>query len=170
MTRERDPFRIPQAGVEAAPLAGLASLDVNLNGGSLGSGEFVAESALGGVMVYAIYQALLTGLRTEALRKRGAITREVQLRMVSSTVWESTKQGAAVSLLLGVVLLVFPWMGLPLSILGMVGAGKASLDLFNAFWDGLNETQRAELLAAAMEAGVNLRRFLGGNQSGTAVA
>jgi hypothetical protein len=170
MTRERDPFRIPRAGVEMAPLAGLASLDVNANGGSFSSGEFVAESALGGVAVYAIYQALLTGLRTEALRKRGAISRSVQLRMVAATVWESTKQGAAVSLLLGVVLLVFPWMGLPLSILGMVGAGKASLDLFNAFWDGLDETQRAELLAAAMEAGVNLRRFLSGSQSGTVVA
>jgi hypothetical protein len=32
MTRDRDPFRIPQAGVEMAPLAGLASIDVNLNG------------------------------------------------------------------------------------------------------------------------------------------
>jgi hypothetical protein len=170
MTRESDPFRIPRAGVEMAPLAGLVSLDVNLNGGSLSSGEFVAESALGGVVVYAAYQALLTGLRTEALRKRGAITRAAQLRLVSLTVWESTKQGAAVSLLLGVVLLVFPWMGLPLSILGLVGAGKASLDLFNAFWDGLDETQRAELLAASMEAGVNLRRLLSGNQSGTAVA
>lgn len=70
--------------------------------------------------------------------------RAVQLQMVSTTVWESTKQGAAVSLLLGVVLVVFPWMGLPLSILGLVGAGKASLDLFNAFWDGLDETQRPE--------------------------
>lgn len=169
MTRERDPFRIPQAGVEMAPLAGLASLDVNLNGGSFNSGEFVAESALGGVLVYATYQALLTGLRTEALHKRGAISRSVQIRMVARTVWESTKQGAAVSLLLGVVLLVFPWMGLPLSVLGAVGAGKASLDLFNAFWDGLDETQRAELLAASMEAGVNLRRFLSGNQRGTAV-
>jgi hypothetical protein len=170
MTRERDPFRIPQAGVEMAPLAGLASLDLNLNGGALGAREFVAESAIGGVVVYAIYQALLTGLRTEALRRRGVISRAVQLRMVSSTVWESTKQGAAVSLLLGVVLLVFPWMGLPLSILGLVGAGKASLDLFNAFWDGLDETQRAELLAASLEAGVNLRRFLSGNPSGTAIA
>lgn len=169
MTRERDPFRIPQAGVEMAPLAGLASLDVNLNGGSFSSGEFVAESALGGVVLYATYQALLTGLRTEALRKRSAISRSVQIQMVASTVWESTKQGAAVSLLLGVVLLVFPWMGLPLTVLGAMGAGKASLDLFNAFWDGLDETQRAELLAASMEAGVNLRRFLSGNQSGTAV-
>jgi hypothetical protein len=166
MTRDRDPFRIPQAGVEMAPLAGLASIDVNLNGGSLSGGEFVAESTLGGVVVYAIYQALLTGLRTEALRKRGSITRAVQVQMIASTVWESVKQGAAVSLVLAVVLLIFPWLAFPLSVLGLVGMGKASLDLFHAFWDGLDELQRAELLAAAMEAGVNLRRFLNGDEPG----
>jgi hypothetical protein len=166
MTRDRDPFRIPQAGLEVAPLAGLASIDVNLNGGSLAGGEFVAESTLGGVVVYAIYQALLTGLRTEALRKRGAIDRAVQVQTIATTVWESVKQGAAVSLVLGVVLLIFPWLGFPLSVLGLVGMGKASLDLFHAFWDGLDELQRAELLAAAMEAGVNMRRFIDGDQSG----
>jgi hypothetical protein len=166
MTRDRDPFRIPQAGVEMAPLAGLASIDVNLNGGSLSGGEFVAESTLGGVVIYAIYQALLTGLRTEALRKRGSITRAVQVQMIASTVWESVKQGAAVSLVLAVVLLIFPWLAFPLSLLGLVGMGKASLDLFHAFWDGLDELQRAELLAAAMEAGVNLRRFLNGDEPG----
>jgi hypothetical protein len=166
MTRERDPFRIPQAGVEMAPLAGRASIDVNLNGGSLSGGEFVAESTLGGMVIYAIYQALLTGLRTEALRKRGSITRAVQVQMIASTVWESVKQGAAVSLVLAVVLLIFPWLAFPLSLLGLVGMGKASLDLFHAFWDGLDELQRAELLAAAMEAGVNLRRFLNGDEPG----
>ena len=166
MTRERDPFRIPQAGIEAAPLAGLASIDVNLNGGSLTGGEFIIESTLGGIVVFATYQALLTGLRTEALRKRGEISRAVQIQMIGSTVWASVKQGAAVSLVLAVVLLVFPWLAMPLSLLGLVGMGKASLDLFHAFWDGLDERQRAELLAAAMEAGVNLRRFLDGGEPG----
>jgi hypothetical protein len=118
------------------------------------------------MVIYAIYQALLTGLRTEALRKRGSITRAVQVQMIASTVWESVKQGAAVSLVLAVVLLIFPWLAFPLSLLGLVGMGKASLDLFHAFWDGLDELQRAELLAAAMEAGVNLRRFLNGDEPG----
>jgi hypothetical protein len=167
MARQRDPFRIPQAGIEAAPLAGLASIDLNLNGGSLSGGEFITESTAGGVLVYAIYQALLTGLRTEALRKRGEISRAVQIQMISSTVWESVKQGAAVSLVLGVVLLVFPWLAMPLSLLGLVGMGKASLDLFHAFWDGLDEVQRAELLAVAMEAGVNLQSLISGPRNTT---
>jgi hypothetical protein len=167
MTRQRDPFRIPQAGIEVAPLAGLAAIDLNFNGYSASGGEYLVESSLGGVAVYAVYQALLTALRTEALRKRGTITRTVQVRMISATVWEATKQGAAVSLALGVVLLVFPWLSMPLAVLGLVGMGKASLDLFHAFWDGLDALQRDELLAASLQAGVNLRRFISGDQPGT---
>ena len=44
------------------------------------------------------------------------------------------------------------------------GMDKASVDLFHAFWDGLEGLQRAELLAAAMEAGVNLRTYLRGGE------
>ena len=75
MGRERDPFRIPRAGWEAAPVAGLASIDINGNGGAFGQGEAIAESSLGGLVVFALYQVLLTGLRTEALRRRGLIDR-----------------------------------------------------------------------------------------------
>jgi hypothetical protein len=150
MGRARDPFRIPRAGIEMAPAAGLAALDVNFNGGHFSNGEFLAESTLGGMAVYACYQA------------QGDITRAVQVQMIASTVWESVKHGAAVSMILAVVLLVCPWLSLPLSVLGLVGMGKASLDLFHAFWDALDELQRAELLAAAMEAGVNLRTYLRG--------
>jgi hypothetical protein len=166
MTRQRDPFRIPQAGIEVAPLAGLAVIDLNLNGCSVSGGEYLVESSLGGVAVYAVYQALLTALRTEALRKRGRISRTLQVRMIGTTVWEATKQGAAVSLALGVLLLVIPWLSMPLALLGLVGMGKASLDLFHAFWDGLDELQRDELLAASLQAGVNLRRLISGDQPG----
>lgn len=64
---------------------------------------------------------------------------------------------------LAVVLQVCPWLSLPWSLLGL---GKASVDLFHAFWDGLDELQRAEPLAAAMEAGVNLRTYLRGGGGG----
>jgi hypothetical protein len=162
MGRQHDPFQIPRAGMEAAPTAGLASIDLNLSGEALSGGEFLVESSLGGVAVYAIYQALLTALRTEALRQQGAIDRSTQVRTIALTVWESSKQGAMVSLALAVLLLVFPWLGWPLTLLGLVGAGKASLDLFHAFWAGLSPQQQGELLAAAHEAGVNLRSFLKG--------
>ncbi|SBO42729.1 hypothetical protein [Cyanobium sp. NIES-981] len=168
MGRERDPFRIPRAGWEVAPAAGLASLDLNGSGTALGGGEFVTESTLGGIAVYAIYQALLSAMRTEAMRRRGEIDRATQLQSIATTVWESSKQGAVVSAALGVVLLVFPWMTLPLTLVGAVGLGKASLDLFHAFWDGLSPEQQANLNRAAFDAGVNLRRFVDGGGAAAA--
>jgi hypothetical protein len=120
----------------------------------------VGESTLGGVLVYAIYQALLTGLRTEAMRKRGALDRQTQIRMVAQSVWASAKDGAAISAVLGVVLVVFPWMAFPLSILGVFGAGKATMDLVDAFWDGLTEEQQSEVRSLAYEAGVNLSQII----------
>lgn len=161
MTRERDPFRIPRAGVEAAPLAGLASVDLGAPGSASG-GEFVAESTLGAVVVYALYQALLSTLRTEAMVRRGEISRAAQLNLVAGTVWRSVQQGAAVGLVLGVLLLVCPWLSLPFTVLGIVGAGKASLDLFHAFWDGLSPDQQAEIYDAAHRAGVSLGRLVRG--------
>ena len=115
----------------------------------------MGESTLGGVLVYAIYQALLTGLRTEAMRKRGALDRQTQIRLVAESVWASAKEGAAVSAVLGVVLVVFPWMAFPLSVLGVFGAGKATMDLMDAFWDGLSSEQKQELRMAFYLAGVN---------------
>ncbi|MEB3182921.1 MAG: hypothetical protein VKN15_00855 [Cyanobacteriota bacterium] len=163
MSRERDPFRIPRAGVEAAPLAGLASVDLRVPGSTAGS-AFVAESTLGAVAVYALYQALLSALRAEAMVRRGELSRQQQAQLVFSTVWSSVQQGAAVGLVLGVLLLVFPWLSLPLTVLGAVGAGKASLDLFHAFWDGLTPSQQADLHEAAHRAGVNLGRLVRGSR------
>ncbi len=144
MGRDRDPFRIPRAGWEVAPTAGVAAIDLNANGGAFSGSEFVAESSLGGMAVYAIYQALLSGLRTEAMRQCGEIDRAQQVQTMAATVWESVKHGAAVSVVLAVVLLVFPWLTLPFTLLGFVGMGKASLDLFHAFWDGLDAAQQRE--------------------------
>ena len=62
---------------------------------------------------------------------------------------------------LAVLLVVFPWLAAPLSLLGIVGLGKASLDLFHAFWDGLSPAQQLELHLQAQQAGVDLARFLG---------
>jgi hypothetical protein len=159
MARTKDPYQIPKAGYEVAPLAGLASINVNGSVGAVPATEFMAESTLGGVVVYAIYQALLTGLRTEAMRRRGLIDRPTQIQLVAQTVWASVKEGAAVSAVLAVVLLVFPWMAFPLSILGLVGTGKATIDLFDAFWDGLSEDQRQELRNLAFDAGITLGRL-----------
>ena len=170
MTRERDPYRIPRAGWEIAPTAGLTAVDVNGNQGALTGGEFIGEHTLGGMLVFAIYQTLLTGLRTEAMRKRGEIDRSTQIQVIAASVWETTKRGAAVSAVLGVVLLVFPWLTFPLTLVGYFGIGKASVDLFHAFWDGLNEQQRMELHQMAYEAGINLGLLLGDGAKAQGIA
>jgi hypothetical protein len=156
MARSIDPFQIPKAGLEIAPVAGLASLNVNGSIGPVPAPEFIGESTLGGMVVYAIYQALLTGLRTEAMRRRGELDRATQIQLIAQTVWASVKEGAAVSAVLAFVLLLFPWMASPLSLLGLVGTGKATIDLFDAFWDGLSEDQREELMRRAFDAGIAL--------------
>lgn len=167
MTRERDPFQIPRAGLEAAPLAGWAGLGVTSAPSALPTRQLVTEATLAGVLVYAAYQALLTGLRSESLVRRGALTRTTQVRLILATVWEAMKEGTAVGLVLSLVLLVCPWLSLPLALMGAVGLGKASVDLFHAFWDGLSEGQKMQLHAAAYDAGVNLHRLLGGPASGS---
>ncbi len=166
MTREHDPFRIPRAGWEAAPLAGLASVDLNHNGGAVSGGEFFSESTVGGVVLYATYQALLSALRTEALRKRGEIDRITQVRLVLGTSLESAKTGVAVGAVLSVVLLVFPWLTTPMAVMGVLGSAKASLDLFHAFWDGLDAEQKLQVTIAAHEAGVSLRSFFDRDSQG----
>lgn len=125
---------------------------------------FVARSALGGVVVYAVYQTLLASLRTEGLVRRGAMGRPEQMRQILATVGSAVQQGAAVSLVLGLVLLLAPWLALPFSLLGLVGMGKASMDLFHAFWDGLSAPQRERLHEAAYEAGVQLGGLVRGHQ------
>jgi hypothetical protein len=162
MTRERDPFQVPRAGLEAAPLAGLAALRLGLPPAALPTRQLVTEATLAGMVVYGVYQALLSGLRSEGLVRRGVLTRPAQARLILTTVWEAMKEGTAVGLVLSLLVLLCPWLALPLTVMGAVGLGKASLDLFHAFWDGLSASQQGQLHAAAYEAGVNLNRLLGG--------
>ena len=162
MGRNQNYRHIPIAGLEIAAIAGLSLIDVNPNGRFFNNTKFVAESTIGGVAFYAIYQGLLTGLKTEALLKKGLINKKTQREILIRTTFNSLKNGASVSVSLGITLIIFPWLTLPISIFGLVGIGKASVDLFNAFWDGLDQLQRAQLLIASKEAGINLRRFIRG--------
>jgi hypothetical protein len=162
MTRERDPFQIPRAGVETIPLVGMAGQVLTGRPPALPPRLWVTEATVAGMVVYAGYQTLLSGLRSEGLVRRGLLSRPAQARLMLSTVWEAMKEGAAVGLVLSLVVLVCPWLAMPLTVVGAVGLGKASIDLFHAFWDGLSASQQRQLHIAAYEAGVNLHRLLGG--------
>ncbi len=158
MARERNPLRMPGIGPEVLPIAALARFP--LPGGRAAGGRWLAGSTLGGMAVFVAYQVLLTGLRSEALVRRGLIDRPRQLLLIGGTVAVAAREGLAVSLPLGLLLLLLPWLAAPLSVLGIVGVGKASLDLFHAVWDGLDTHQRGRLHQAAHAAGVNLGRLL----------
>lgn len=155
---------MPRAGLEMAPLAGLVSIPLPGPPAPLHSGRLLSESTLGAVVVFGIYQALLSALRCEALVRRGELDRRDQLRIVRDTAWTAMQQGAAFGLVLSMLLLVLPWLSVPLGVLSVVGVGRASLDLAHAFWDGLSLQQRAELHRAAYAAGVSLHRLVGGRQ------
>ena len=117
------------------------------------------------LVIYGSYQVLLSGLRSETLRRRGLIDRREQLALIQASLLDSLPRGMALSVGLGLLALLLPWLTAPLSLLGLVGLGKASLDLFHAVWDGLDGAQQQDLLQAAHSAGVNLRRLLDGEPS-----
>lgn len=162
MSRERDPHGLPRAGLEIVPLAFLSRIPLPAVGAAPGSTRLLCESGLGAMAVFGIYQALLSGLRTEALVRRGELDRRRQARLVLLSAWEAMQDGAAIGLACSVLLMVLPWLALPLGVLSVVGCGRASLDLAHAFWDGLSPEQRAELHRAAYAAGLSLNRLLGG--------
>lgn len=161
MSRDRDPFQMPRAGLEVAPLAALVSIPLPGRSAALPTGRLLGESTLGAVVVYGVYQALLSALRCEALVRRGELDRRAQVRIVCRSAWAAMQQGAAIGVVLSVVVLVLPWLSLPLAWLSVAGVGRASLDLAHAFWDGLSPLQRRDLHRAAYGAGVSLHRLLG---------
>ncbi|MFN9646408.1 MAG: hypothetical protein ACK6BG_15110 [Cyanobacteriota bacterium] len=70
----------------------------------------------------------------------------------------------SVSLTLSFLLLLIPSLSLPLTVFGILGIGRISEKMFNAFWDGLNSGQKAELRRRAYAAGANFRYRLDGHE------
>ena len=150
--------------IELTAIMGVATIGRGANQGLLSKGQFLKRTTLNGIVVFSLYKALLTTLKTETLRKKGALSRSEQVQVISSEVLKSTRDSATTTFTIGVLVLVFPWLYIPFSILGVVGIGKASVELFNSFWNSLEFIQRVELLRASKQAGINLRRFIKGDE------
>lgn len=150
-------FVIPQPGMEVIPVATLASIDLNGSGDTGGFLESTGELAVGGVLVYAAYQAILTMLKSEAARKEGLITRAEQVKLVASTAFESGKNSAFTMILCSAIVAFMPWLAWPLSVLGVVGGGVMGVRIFQTFFDQLNEDQQEELRTAAANAKLKLK-------------
>ncbi len=120
----------------------------------------IAKSTFNAVLLYTIYQSILVFLKTEALKKKGLMSKSMQIQIIKDEVIDSLKNGALISTLLSIFILLVPSMSLPFAMLGIIGIGKSSIDLFNAFWENLDHVQQEELLNASREAGANLGSIL----------
>jgi len=162
MARARHPRLMPRAGLELMPLAAGWAQPFAARAPL----ARLAHTGVAALIVYGSYQVMLSALRSETLRRRGLIDRREQLTLIRDSLVHSLPRGAAFSAGLGLLLLLCPWLAAPLSLLGVVGLGTASLDLFHAVWDGLEGNQQQDLLRAAHSAGVNLRRLLDAEPGG----
>lgn len=166
MTRESDSLSIPRAGVEIAPLAALTRIPFPPCAAALPRLRLLGESTIGAVVVCSLYQTLLTALRTESSVRRGEFNRRRQINLVLGSIVAPGQAGLSrslnLSLTLSVLQLLVPSLRLPLTVWGVLGVGRISERVFNAFWDGLNAGQKAELRRKAFAAGVNLRYKMDG--------
>jgi hypothetical protein len=152
--------------MEIVPLAALTRIPFPPCAAALPRLRLLGESTVGAVVVCALYQTVLTALRTESCVRRGDFNRRRQINLVLgsfvSPVQGGIPKNLRLSLTLSVLRLLFPSLSLPLTVWGMFGVGRISERMFNAFWDGLNPGQKAELRRKAYAAGMNFRYKLAG--------
>lgn len=163
-------FVIPQPGIEVLPVATLASIDLNGSGDLGGFLESTGELAVGGVLVYSAYQAVLSLLRSEAARKEGLITRTEQIKLVARTAFESGKSSAFTMILASAAVTFMPFLAWPLTALGIVGGSVMGIRIFQGFYSLLDESQQAELRKAAAEAKVKIQGIIPDEDDGMSVA
>ena len=155
---------IPQAGAEAVPLGVLASIDLNGSGAETSFLETTIESTLGGVVLIAAYQSVLTLLKSETARRNGEITRVTQLKLVARTALEAGRSSAFTMLVGSAIVALLPWLGWPLAALGIVSGGLMTTRIANEFWNALTEEQQSELRKAAEKAKVNIENIMPKNK------
>lgn len=153
-------YVIPAAGVEAIPLATLASIDLNGNGADGSFFEMTAENSIGSLLVVVCYQSVLTALKSETARRNGEINRQQQVKLIASTAMESGRSSAFTLVVCSALITVFPWLTPAFAILGIVGGGAMAARVTTEFWAALDERQQTELRNAAQAARVNIGRII----------
>ena len=163
-------YVIPAAGVEAVPLATLASIDFIKSGPEPSIFEMGLENTLGSVLVICAYQSLLTALKSETARRSGEITRKQQVQLICSTALASGKSSAFTLVLCSALIVTFPWLTPMFAVLGIVGGAAMATRVTQEFWSALDDKQQQELRNAAKQARVNLERIIPDPLDGTAPA
>ena len=124
----------------------------------------VMESATAGLIgagvSFAIYKAVKEFLHLEGARRRGDITNGEVVERVTKIAWEAGKKGVAVGAILGIVVVIFGTSVLvPLSIISPFIGIQMAASLWQAFWKGLDETQKQELKSTADGLGGKIKNF-----------
>ena len=96
--------------------------------------NLISKTALSYIAIYTVYETILITLQTESDRKKGLITKSAQIKIITKRIAMSLRRSIAPSISLGILILLFPSLNLPFSIISLLGMGKASGDIFNAFW------------------------------------
>ena len=153
-------YVIPASGVEAIPVATLASIDLNGNGAEGGIFEMTAENSIGSALVVVAYQAVLTALKSEAARRNGEITRADQVKLIGTTALESGRSSAFTLIVCSAIITLLPWTTPIFALLGIVGGAAMASRVTHEFWEALDSRQQDELRKAADSARVNIEKLL----------
>ena len=142
-------------GLEAAAVGGGFAPDFNGDQSFAGL-EGGVEVVSGGLVSYAIFSAVYATLDTIPLVRSGQITRGQQREIIFDRIWESTKAGVPVVLIVGGVLAVCPWLAPLATLCGVIGGAVAITRITKAAWSALSEEQRTTLRQKATEVGVTV--------------
>ncbi|MDJ0696996.1 hypothetical protein [Mastigocoleus sp. MO_188.B34] len=122
--------------------------------------ESATAGLIGAGISFAIYKAVKELLHLEGARRRGDIKNSEIIERVSKIAWDAGKKGVAVGAVLVIAVMIFGSSILvPLSILSPFIGIQMAASLWQAFWQGLDETQKQELRSAADEIGGKIKNF-----------
>lgn len=122
--------------------------------------ELAATEVLGAGISFAIYKALKEILSLEGARRRGELDNAEVLEQVIKVAWSAGKKGVVISAVLGGIITVFgSWIVMPLAMLTPFVGVQMVGSLWQAFWNGLDKTQKQELRDMANQLGGKVKRF-----------
>ncbi len=141
-----------KAGLEEGEIAEvLGGLDVI---------ESAATGIVGAGVSFAIYKALKEFLHLEGARRRGELTNSEVVERVSDIAWKAGKQGVAVGAILALIVMIFgSSILIPLSIISPFVGIQMAGSLWQAFWKGLDDSQKEELKNLANQLGGRVQNF-----------
>ena len=143
------------AGPEAAAFGAGFAPDLEVTEAIPGI-ELGSEVATGSLLSYTIYTAVLTTLDTVKDVKAGRITKAEQREIILDRTWQSAKGAVPIAVILGCLLLLFPWLTPVAGLAGWVGGGVMAVRLVRSALSALDEEQIKTIKVKAQEVGVEV--------------